>query len=198
MYLVAHIDNIAEMISRTITPDLHTLTFPLARVKSIPFTNVSYTSPITTTSRLFSINLSSVKNEQGEKKPMSYDDFKITDKGVAQLKHVQQQFGANTVLRILVDTGGCSGFQYNYNREQLEDPQRYAYDSTEPRMVRIGDDYVFQRDGVTVLVDDVSMPFLVGAQLDYVTEMIRSAFQVTNNPNVELACGCGTSFSKKK
>jgi iron-sulfur cluster assembly accessory protein len=64
-------------------------------------------------------------------------------------------------------------------------------------MIQVGEDFVFQRDGVTVLVDDVSLPFLLGSELDYVVEMIRSAFQVVNNPNVDLACGCGTSFSKK-
>ncbi|MEM8916857.1 MAG: iron-sulfur cluster insertion protein ErpA [Pseudomonadota bacterium] len=82
------------------------------------------------------------------------------------------------MLRLAVNGGGCSGFQYDF-----------SFDET-----RNSDDRSFQRDGVTVLVDEVSLEFLQGAELDYVEQMIGASFQV-KNPNAASSCGCGSSFS---
>lgn len=82
------------------------------------------------------------------------------------------------MLRVAVSGGGCSGFQYGF-----------SFDDT----VR-EDDLTFERDGVILVVDEVSLDLLNGAEIDYVEELIGSAFQV-RNPNASSSCGCGTSFA---
>ena len=81
-------------------------------------------------------------------------------------------------LRIGVVGGGCSGFSYTFD---------LAYE-------KAGDDLVIERDGASVLIDEASLPFLEGSEIDYVDELIGAAFKI-NNPNATAACGCGTSFS---
>ncbi len=83
-----------------------------------------------------------------------------------------------TMLRLAVTGGGCSGFQYNF---ALDDR-------------RMDDDLVLERDGAVVLIDPVSLDFLVGAEIDFSNDLIGAAFKV-NNPNAQSSCGCGTSFS---
>lgn len=97
-------------------------------------------------------------------------------KRVAELRHAEGNDAL--MLRIAVDGGGCNGFQY-----------RFDFDET-----RRDDDHVFERDGVKVVVDEISLDFLQGAQVDYKHELIGSYFAV-ENPNATSACGCGTSFS---
>lgn len=84
------------------------------------------------------------------------------------------------VLRLSVEGGGCTGFQYKFDLVPAS--------TTEP------DDTVIERQGATVVVDSISLPFLAGAELDFVDELIGASFKV-NNPNAVAACGCGTSFS---
>jgi iron-sulfur cluster insertion protein len=95
---------------------------------------------------------------------------------IAQLK-VQEQVG-NAFLRIAVSGGGCSGFQYGFTF----DDQRHE------------DDFVFERDGVAVVVDNVSLGLLEGAEVDFVEDLMGASFQV-HNPNAASSCGCGNSFS---
>ena len=85
-------------------------------------------------------------------------------------------------LRISVEGGGCSGFQYKFemDAEELEE-----------------DDMIFQRDGCEVVVDESSFDLIRGSTIDYEQELIRSAFAVVNNPQSESACGCGSSFALK-
>ncbi len=83
-----------------------------------------------------------------------------------------------TALRIRVDGGGCSGFQYNFD---LDDR-------------RGDDDFVIERDGAVVLIDATSLPFMSGSEIDFVNDLMGQSFQV-NNPNATASCGCGTSFS---
>jgi iron-sulfur cluster assembly accessory protein len=85
---------------------------------------------------------------------------------------------AGTMLRLAVTGGGCSGFQYNFALDEA----------------RMDDDLVLERDGATVLIDPVSLDFLVGAEIDFTDDLIGQAFKV-NNPNATASCGCGTSFS---
>ncbi len=81
-------------------------------------------------------------------------------------------------LRVAVEGGGCSGFQYDI---KLDAPT--------------GDDLVLEGgDGQKVIVDSVSLPFLAGATIDFTEELIGARFTI-DNPNVTSACGCGTSFS---
>jgi iron-sulfur cluster insertion protein len=82
------------------------------------------------------------------------------------------------MLRVSVSGGGCSGFQYGFN---LEDTRREG-------------DYVIERDGAVVLVDDVSLDLLKGSVIDYVEDMIGASFSIVN-PQAKSSCGCGNSFS---
>jgi len=82
------------------------------------------------------------------------------------------------MLRLAVSGGGCSGFQYGFSFDDA----------------RNEDDRVFERDGVKLVVDETSLDLLVGAEVDFVEDLVGSAFQV-RNPNASSSCGCGSSFS---
>src|ERR1051325_3118752 len=95
---------------------------------------------------------------------------------IAALKAQEAAEGA--FLRIAVSGGGCSGFQYGLSFDEQRNP----------------DDFVFERDGVQVVVDDVSLDLLNGAELDFVEDLMGASFQI-KNPNAASSCGCGNSFS---
>jgi iron-sulfur cluster insertion protein len=97
-------------------------------------------------------------------------------KRIAFLREQEQVGGAK--LRIAVSGGGCSGFQYGLSFD----------DQTNP------DDRVFERDGIAVVVDDVSLDLLNGAEVGFVEDLMGASFQI-RNPNAALSCGCGNSFS---
>jgi len=82
------------------------------------------------------------------------------------------------MLRIAVTGGGCSGFQYNFTFDKE----------------RTDDDVTVERDGVTVLVDTMSVEYMRGSEIDFVEDMIGASFQI-KNPNATAKCGCGTSFA---
>jgi iron-sulfur cluster assembly accessory protein len=82
------------------------------------------------------------------------------------------------MLRVSVEGGGCSGFQYKFDMERS----------------RAADDVVITRDGATVLVDQISLGYLAGSEIDFVDDLIGASFRV-NNPQATASCGCGTSFS---
>lgn len=90
----------------------------------------------------------------------------------------QQEAVQDAFLRIAVSGGGCSGFQYGF-----------SFDAQ-----RNDDDVVFERDGVAVVVDEVSLGLLSGAEIDFVEDLMGASFQV-KNPNAASSCGCGNSFS---
>ena len=81
-------------------------------------------------------------------------------------------------VHLTVNGGGCSGFQYKIDFDDA------VHD----------DDSIFETDGVKLLVDETSMEFMEGAEVDFVEELIGAAFKI-NNPNATASCGCGTSFS---
>ena len=81
-------------------------------------------------------------------------------------------------LRVAVEGGGCSGFQYKFEFDDAPNE----------------DDTIIARDGAEVLIDEISLGFLDGSEIDYTRELIGSAFKI-HNPNAVAACGCGTSFS---
>jgi iron-sulfur cluster insertion protein len=97
-------------------------------------------------------------------------------KRVAQL--IEQDGQAGLMLRVTVSGGGCSGFQYGF-----------SFDDTVN-----ADDKIFARDGVTVVVDEVSLELLAGSEIDYVEELIGASFQI-KNPQATSSCGCGASFA---
>ena len=89
-----------------------------------------------------------------------------------------QEQAQNAFLRIAVSGGGCSGFQYGFTFDDQ----------------RNDDDVVFERDGVAIVVDDVSLDLLSGAEVDFVEDLMGASFQI-RNPNAASSCGCGNSFS---
>ncbi|WP_040671532.1 HesB/IscA family protein [Rhodobacter ferrooxidans] len=102
---------------------------------------------------------------------------RVTDRAFARLAEIAAASGEQRALRVAVEGGGCSGFQYDI---KLDDPA--------------ADDLVLEKDGQKVLVDAVSLPFLANAVIDYSEELIGARF-VIDNPNASSSCGCGTSFS---
>jgi len=105
-------------------------------------------------------------------------DVALTSAAAERIKTVVAAEPAGAGLRVAVEGGGCSGFQYRF-------------DVTKERAA---DDMLIERDGARVLVDPVSLGFLQGSEIDFVDELIGAQFKITN-PNVTAACGCGTSFS---
>jgi len=103
----------------------------------------------------------------------------ITDSAARRIAALRQQEEAEgAFLRIAVSGGGCSGFQYGLSFDDRKNP----------------DDVAFEKDGVTVVVDDVSLDLLKGAEVDFVEDMMGASFQI-KNPNAASSCGCGNSFS---
>ena len=95
-----------------------------------------------------------------------------------RLQALSTREGHTVMLRVAVDGGGCSGFQYRFDLTEAAEP----------------DDLRVELDGATALVDDVSIPFLGGSVIDYVDELAGAEFRV-HNPNAKSSCGCGVSFS---
>ena len=102
---------------------------------------------------------------------------RVTDRAFARLSEITRD-ADDKCLRVAVEGGGCSGFQYEIKLEAA------AAD----------DDLVLEKDGARVLIDPVSLPFLADAEIDFSEELIGARF-VVNNPNATSSCGCGTSFS---
>ena len=102
----------------------------------------------------------------------------ITQKCVERLKKVMNK---NEVLRIEVEGGGCQGFNYKIN---LDDQIN-------------SDDETFEKDGIKVVVDNISLNYIKGSILDYSEELIRSSFKIINNPQADKGCSCGSLFTIK-
>lgn len=102
---------------------------------------------------------------------------RVTDRAFARLAEIAADAGNAIALRVGVDGGGCSGFQYDI---RLDEP--------EP------DDLVLEKHGQRVLIDQVSLPFLSNAEIDFSEDLIGARF-IVNNPNASSSCGCGISFS---
>ena len=81
-------------------------------------------------------------------------------------------------MRVTVSGGGCAGFQYGFSFDDAHN----------------ADDRLFERDGARVVIDEVSLEFLKGAEIDFVEDLLGSYFKV-QNPNATSSCGCGSSFS---
>jgi iron-sulfur cluster assembly accessory protein len=102
----------------------------------------------------------------------------LTAAAAARIKAVVAAEPTGAGLRVAVEGGGCSGFQYDI--------------AIAPAAKH--DDLVVERDGARLFVDPVSLPFLLGSEVDWVDELIGASFKV-KNPNAKSACGCGVSFS---
>ena len=102
----------------------------------------------------------------------------VTERAARRIGEILGQEPAGTMLRVSVEGGGCSGFQYRFDTERE----------------RADDDIVIQQSGATVLIDPVSLNYMAGSQIDFVDDLIGSSFKV-NNPKATASCGCGTSFA---
>jgi iron-sulfur cluster assembly accessory protein len=102
----------------------------------------------------------------------------VTERAARQISAILHREPPGTMLRVSVEGGGCSGFQYKFD-----------VDSN-----RTDDDIVIARDGATVLIDPLSLGYLAGSEIDFVDDLIGASFRI-NNPQAKASCGCGTSFS---
>ena len=102
----------------------------------------------------------------------------VSANAARRIKEILSSEADGAHLRVSVEGGGCSGFQYKFDVERAQ----------------AEDDMVIAREGAVVLVDPASVPFLAGSEVDFVDDLIGASFRV-NNPNATASCGCGTSFS---
>ncbi|MDP2355433.1 MAG: iron-sulfur cluster insertion protein ErpA [Beijerinckiaceae bacterium] len=102
----------------------------------------------------------------------------VTERAAQRVKKILAKEPDGSLLRVAVNGGGCSGFQYAFEIVQI----------------RAEDDLLIERDGVGVVIDPVSLDFLRGSRIDFVDDLMGQAFRI-DNPNASSSCGCGTSFS---
>jgi len=102
----------------------------------------------------------------------------VSERAAKRIGEILRTEPPGTMLRVSVEGGGCSGFQYKFDMERA----------------RAEDDLVITRDGATVLVDPVSINYMAGSEIDFVEDLIGASFKV-RNPQAKASCGCGTSFS---
>ena len=102
----------------------------------------------------------------------------VSERAARRIGEILKTEGDGAMLRISVEGGGCSGFQYKFDLVGQSEP----------------DDVVIEREGARVLIDPVSLEYLGGSEIDFVDDLIGASFRVVN-PNATASCGCGTSFS---
>ena len=105
-------------------------------------------------------------------------DVRLSASAARRIAKIVVGQAAGTMLRVEVIGGGCSGFSYRFGFADKAN----------------ADDRVIERDGAKVAIDEASLPFLEGSEIDFVEEIIGASFKV-HTPNATSACGCGTSFS---
>ncbi|MBV8511096.1 MAG: iron-sulfur cluster insertion protein ErpA [Xanthobacteraceae bacterium] len=102
----------------------------------------------------------------------------LTPRAAKRIGDILKREPQGAMLRVSVEGGGCSGFQYKFDFDQTQ----------------AADDLVLARDGAVVLIDPLSQQYMAGAEIDYVDDLIGASFKI-NNPVASASCGCGTSFS---
>ena len=106
------------------------------------------------------------------------DGVAVSDSAVRRIARILSTEDPGTMLRVSVEGGGCSGFQYKYDLVTT----------------RESDDIVLERDGSVVVIDPVSLQYMGGSIIDFVDDIMGQSFQI-KNPLATAGCGCGTSFS---
>ena len=102
----------------------------------------------------------------------------VSESAARRIGEILKAEPAGTMLRVSVEGGGCSGFQYKFDMERA----------------KAADDLVIARDGAVVLIDPVSVGFMAGSEIDFIEDLIGASFKV-KNPQAKASCGCGTSFA---
>ena len=102
----------------------------------------------------------------------------VSERAAKRIGEILKTEPPGTMLRVSVEGGGCSGFQYKFDMERA----------------KADDDLDISRDGATVLIDPVSINYMAGSEIDFVEDLIGASFKV-KNPKAKASCGCGTSFS---
>lgn len=105
-------------------------------------------------------------------------DVTLTDSAARRIAEIAAGDPQTPLLRVSVEGGGCSGFQYKF--DLVGD--------------KAADDLVLEKNGATVLIDPVSVQYMQGAEIDFIDDLMGAAFKI-KNPQATASCGCGTSFS---
>ncbi|MEH6405002.1 MAG: iron-sulfur cluster insertion protein ErpA [Sneathiella sp.] len=104
---------------------------------------------------------------------------KLSDSAATRINNIVEELKSEkNMLRVAVNGGGCSGFQYSFDLEDTKNP----------------DDTVVENQGATLLVDSISLMYLAGSEVDFVSDLIGASFQI-KNPNATASCSCGSSFT---
>jgi iron-sulfur cluster assembly accessory protein len=106
------------------------------------------------------------------------NNIEVTEAAARRIARIVAAEPGKSALRVSVEGGGCSGFSYRY--DLVGDRQ--------------ADDVAIERDGATVLIDEISLVYMGGSVIDFVDDLMGQSFQI-RNPNAIASCGCGTSFS---
>ena len=106
------------------------------------------------------------------------ESITVSERAARRIGQILKAEAAGSMLRVSVEGGGCSGFQYKFDIEHT----------------RAADDLAIERDGAVVLIDPVSVQYMTGSEIDFVDDLIGASFKVVN-PQAKASCGCGTSFS---
>ena len=109
---------------------------------------------------------------------MTMTAFTVTERAARRIAEIIAGEGEARVMRVSVEGGGCSGFQYRFDLVPAAE----------------ADDLAVERAGVKVVVDPVSLPYMAGSELDFVDDLIGAQFKI-KNPLAKASCGCGTSFT---
>ncbi|MFY9785742.1 MAG: iron-sulfur cluster insertion protein ErpA [Pseudolabrys sp.] len=102
----------------------------------------------------------------------------VSERAARRIGEILKGEPSGTMLRVSVEGGGCSGFQYKFDMEHS----------------KASDDLVINRDGAVILIDPISVNYMTGSEIDFVDDLIGASFKV-KNPQAKASCGCGTSFA---
>ena len=109
---------------------------------------------------------------------MAQASVTVTERAARRIAQIASEDPAKPALRVSVEGGRCPGFQYKFDLVGGSEP----------------DDLVIEREGARVLIDEVSLGYLAGSEIDFVDDLIGQSFRI-KNPNATASCGCGTSFT---
>src|SRR5262245_41441857 len=114
----------------------------------------------------------------GSKRTAMNTSITVSERAARRIGDILKGEPSGTMLRVSVEGGGCSGFQYRFDMDRT----------------RAADDLVISRDGAVILIDPISVNYMAGSEIDFVDDLIGASFKI-NNPKAKASCGCGTSFA---